>query len=106
MHNLGPKTAPKEVKLDDNGVDTEGIRQGLPGSILNEGHQEAKANEHHDIDILVTGIEPNICSGSGSDGGRVISMDLVEESVENQDREFEKDKKDDEALVVFPEFLI
>lgn len=48
-----PKWSQEKIKLNDNGIDEKGVGKGRPGVIFDEGHQETKANEHHDIDVLI-----------------------------------------------------
>lgn len=52
VENSVPETLQEDVELCNDCVDEEGVRNGAPGVWPDEGHQVAKADEHHDIDVL------------------------------------------------------
>ena len=56
MKNIAPEAMEEGVGLRDEGVYEECVGKGTPWITPDEGHEEAKPDEHHHIDILEAGV--------------------------------------------------
>ena len=73
--------------LYNKGIDDEGVGKSRPGIIFDEDHEEAKTDEHHDIDILVHGIIRFVVAST------YIGIHLNKDSVKNH-----QDNLDDDCV--------
>ena len=88
---LGPEPAKENIHLHDDGIDEEGIGERGERVSLDEGHQEAKADEHHDVDVLERSV-PLLAE-------RVWAEDRLhahEDAVEEEDHCLEDEDEDGE----------
>ncbi len=57
MKDSLPHVSKQDMELHYDRVYEESISQSLPCTSPHESHQETKTNQHHDIDILIHGVE-------------------------------------------------
>lgn len=91
---LVPKGLQKEVKLNDDGIDKESVRQCGPRMILDEGHQEPEPNEHHDIDVLIHGVVIGVI------GGVVMNLGSNKNTIHDDDNNLNEEEKSGEDFSV------
>jgi uncharacterized membrane-anchored protein len=83
VDNSLPKSGEKDVELKNYRVDEESISKGRPSVVFQEGHEEAKTDQHHHIDVLVGWVSVGVGIPR-----RFVLLESHEHSIKNGNKDF------------------